>query len=60
MKVLSYYAVVGDDRGRGFIEVLVRRENGRQISQEPTGVTYKTARAAQAALAEKNARVAVA
>ena len=53
MHVMTYYAIVSE--GRRYIELLVRRENGRQVSQEPTGTTYKSFREASAAIGSKNA-----
>lgn len=50
--ILQYHAAVGD--GRRIAEVLVTRVNGQQVSQEPTGVYYKSMRQAWDALAEKN------
>lgn len=52
MKRITYYAAEG--KGRQWAEVLVVRENGRQVSQEPTGVIYPTTKAMQAGLAERN------
>ena len=49
---IKYYAAVGT--GRKWAEVLVVRENGRQVSQTPTGVIYATTRAMQAGLEARN------
>jgi hypothetical protein len=51
---LRYFAFVFE--GRRWIELLITRANGRQVSQVPTGVTYKTARAAEAGVFAKNTR----
>jgi len=57
---MRYYAIVGQGP---WLEVLVTREpypNGRLnqrmrlVGQEPTGVTYRTWRAATQAIGEKN------
>ncbi len=59
---VTYYGLVG--RGP-FIEVLVRREpytDGRPgmrlVSQEPTGMTYRSFRAGERAIGEKNRAIA--
>lgn len=47
-----YYGLIQD--GRKIAEVLVTRRDGRQVSQEPTGVTYRTQREAMADNERKN------
>ena len=50
---MRYFAI--DSVGQnGLLEVLVVREQGRQVSQERTGVVYGSMREASAALRMKN------
>ncbi len=49
---LAYYAAIPE--GRKWIELLVRREDGRQVAEERTGVVYRSAREMTAALSAKN------
>lgn len=55
---IQYYGIV--EHGGRLAEVLVTREHGRQVSQELTGVTYKTMREADRDNAKKNVAVAAA
>lgn len=49
----TYFAFVTDGRGK-WDELLVTRKDGRQVSQEPTGVVYATAKAANDGVGAKN------
>lgn len=49
---ITYYAVAFD--GREWVELLITREHGRQVSSVPTGATFRTAKAAHAAMQGRN------
>lgn len=57
-----YYGLISASASNGgrteFAEVLVIRRNGKQVSQEPTGVRYKTWREACADNERKNRQAA--
>ncbi len=53
MTTLRYFAIVPAD-GRRWQELLIVRENGRQVSSAPTGVIYPTQALAKAAITKKN------
>lgn len=52
METIQYYGVVM--QGRKIAEVLVTRQNGKQVSQELTGITYRNKRDAITSLTVKN------
>ena len=60
MAEVHYYGFISAGEGRGWTEVLARRENGRRVSDEPTGVTYRTFRDAENGVFAKNRIIAAA
>lgn len=53
LKRITYYGVALNPAGK-YAQVLVIRDGGRQVSQEFTGVTFKTQREAMASTARAN------
>jgi hypothetical protein len=52
---MTYHAIVENEQGQ-IAEVLVTRENGRQLSQVETGRTFATMREASRELQRQNCR----